>query len=1366
MRRFGIEVLARGLAAAVLAAGLAACGGGGGGADVAAGAGTFGAAGGTLAGPDGTQVFVPPDAFAEPVTVRITRDSAGAPALPDSLRPAGPVYAITPHGGDFRRHVEVTIPLPAAPAAEQEQRVLVTAEPGESRWRVLSGATPVGNALRVPVMQFSYFQVVTLVDMRVPTVTLIVDRLASVPVPGTTQVTADHAVSYGLDDWHVFSFEARVVPPADPVRLLSGRAPGAEPRLCRPANLGPAGASIVVRRDGAVIPAGISHAALTAAQSAVWPRHRLEAAPQGYLDTARMDWWSFDGPGVAHFWGQDQPRAGAFVELNSRPARTFSGPTVDRYTLPPAGNVAYDDELNWYGTLGLGMEHNGRVRIDANVSTDCGFDVAAVPLAFRLEMLSDDPLRTAGVQPVRAEGDTNVGTAPLLVTRNVGEDVSLGFWNLREDNVWDRPEDLQPSLQVVDSMAWETSTDGVVWRAAPELALSATVDTEYFDARLNEGAGGYAQHGVLRTYGLRFSAVGPGRSGYYRAHACVRVTWDDPRTPERTRTSGNPVCQPSRAYRLEVLSNPPTLTRQPSGQTVLVGETASLSVAVQGTPRPDLQWQRRSFADAFLNRPWTDIAGATAATYTTPALTLADHPTYYRVAYSNASGGGVSDVAIVSVVASLAPPVIVAQPGSLNVGTGGSAVFAVTAEGAAPLSYQWRRNGADLAGANAPILTLSNVSAANDGRYELVVSNRVGSVTSEPATLVVTLGTPVALPPALAQGPSALAVPAGSAANFAVAVTGTGPYSYTWSREGAVQPVGSDPVLAFAAVQPGDAGRYQVRVTNSVGTVLSAYAELSVGPASGAPVAPAIVTPPAAAAVFPGARALFAVGASGSGPLSYQWRRDGNDIAGATAAVLSIPSASGSDAGQYAVEVRNGAGAVVSAAVPLVVIGVPSIGTPPQDAAAVEGATASFSVGASGDALRYQWTRDGVAIAGATAASYTTPPLALADSGAAFAAVVYNGAGIVISASARLSVSAAPAPSVVVGDRIAAAFRHTCGVLSGGGAACWGINGSGQLGSGNLVESAVPVAWTLPEAVATVAAGQGGSCALTVGGRLYCAGNAITGGVTVPTEITGIAGVRQVVLGAGHACALAGDRSVWCWGNNTALQLGDGTTTGSATPVRVLRSDGAPLGDIALLEAGDFFNCAVRLDGGAACWGMNNTAQTGNPLSTDTGRAVAVGGLAGVVRIAAGANHACALHVGGSVSCWGDNSLAQLGNGTTTPISAPTATPQPVPGLAGVTAIASGTRHTCALIAGGSVRCWGTAPMGNGNPSETATTPAVVGGLGNVVALAAGFEHTCALRSDRTLACWGVNANGELGLGDTVPRTTPTPMAGAGFLAP
>ena len=121
--------------------------------------------------------------------------------------------------------------------------------------------------------------------------------------------------------------------------------------------------------------------------------------------------------------------------------------------------------------------------------------------------------------------------------------------------------------------------------------------------------------------------------------------------------------------------------------------------------------------------------------------------------------------------------------------------------------------------------------------------------------------------------------------------------------------------------------------------------------------------------------------------------------------------------------------------------------------------------------------------------------------------------------------------------------------------------------------------------------------------------------------------------------------------------------------------------------------------------------------------------------IVGGESHSCALLANGTVKCWGDNFYGQLGNGTDTPSISPVA----VTGLANVVAIASGAWHSCALLADGSARCWGynnDGELGHGSGPHS-STPVVVSGLVNATAITGGAAHTCALLATGTVKCWG-----------------------------
>jgi hypothetical protein len=148
--------------------------------------------------------------------------------------------------------------------------------------------------------------------------------------------------------------------------------------------------------------------------------------------------------------------------------------------------------------------------------------------------------------------------------------------------------------------------------------------------------------------------------------------------------------------------------------------------------------------------------------------------------------------------------------------------------------------------------------------------------------------------------------------------------------------------------------------------------------------------------------------------------------------------------------------------------------------------------------------------------------------------------------------------------------------------------------------------------------------------------------------------------------------------------------------------------------------------------------------------------LTGVTAIAAGGDHACAIVQGGSVYCWGDNAYGELGNGSVVEFSV---TPVKVAGLGGATAIAAGYGHTCAIISEGRVRCWGRndrGQLGGGSPQDI---DVLVPGISGVAAIAAGDWNTCALVVDGTIQCWGVYSYSDYA-DDVVIGTRPRKIQG------
>ncbi len=333
---------------------------------------------------------------------------------------------------------------------------------------------------------------------------------------------------------------------------------------------------------------------------------------------------------------------------------------------------------------------------------------------------------------------------------------------------------------------------------------------------------------------------------------------------------------------------------------------------------------------------------------------------------------------------------------------------------------------------------------------------------------------------------------------------------------------------------------------------------------------------------------------------------------------------------------------------------------------------------------------------------------------------------------------------------------YGCGATPTGGAYCWGENGLGQLGLGTS-DSPVPA----PAAVAALAGtdvtdfgvSELHTCAVA-SGALWCWGDNSAGQLgdgtfdprLAPVRVDAPAGTVFQAVGAGlaHTCALAEDGAVWCWGDNSAGQLGTDAGPGdpSAVPVRVA----APAGvSFSALSVGGVHSCALTAAGAAWCWGDNSTGQLGNGTFDPATGVTEVQG-AGFTQLGAGFLHSCAVAAAGQVLCWGDNSAGQLGNGG----ADPSPVPVPVSGTLAAAQVSAGSFHSCAVTADGRAFCWGangSGQLGNGSDEAASAPVEVASGAIRFTAVDAGNEHSCALGTDLEAYCWGRNAAGELGTG-------------------
>ena len=254
-------------------------------------------------------------------------------------------------------------------------------------------------------------------------------------------------------------------------------------------------------------------------------------------------------------------------------------------------------------------------------------------------------------------------------------------------------------------------------------------------------------------------------------------------------------------------------------------------------------------------------------------------------------------------------PTIAAQPASQIVTVGQPATFSVSATGTAPLNYQWLKNSANISGATAASYTTPATLAADNGaKFDVVVSNSAGSLTSAMATLTVNAAT---VAPTITTEPVSQTVSVGQTATFSVAATGTAPLNYQWQKNSANISGATAANYTTPATTSADNGAtFDVIVSNSAGNKTSTTATLTVNATA---VAPTITAQPANQTVTIGQTATFSVTATGTAPLTYQWQKNNGDISGATAASYTTPATvSGDNGAKFDVIVSNAAGSQTS----------------------------------------------------------------------------------------------------------------------------------------------------------------------------------------------------------------------------------------------------------------------------------------------------------------------------------------------------------------------------------------------------------------------------------------------------------------------
>ena len=393
---------------------------------------------------------------------------------------------------------------------------------------------------------------------------------------------------------------------------------------------------------------------------------------------------------------------------------------------------------------------------------------------------------------------------------------------------------------------------------------------------------------------------------------------------------------------------------------------------------------------------------------------------------------------------------------------------------------------------------------------------------------------------------------------------------------------------------------------------------------------------------------------------------------------------------------------------------------------------------------------------------------------------------------------------------VALGGRHSCALMTDDTLRCWGEGGSGQLGNGDTVDigdgpGEIPhiegvLLGEEPDAIRAVSLGNDHSCVLTgslgrtgvkcwgknrdgqlgLGDDSDRGGSERTLGENLPEVDVGGDGATpwRISAGGDHTCVVFTGGRIKCWGKNRAGQLGleddrnrgDGEgQMGTALPYVDLGKNGR-VRDVA---AGGSHTCVLFEDGRIKCWGKNDAGQLGlgdfrnrGDGGGEMGTAlpfVDIGDGKAAKAISAGHGHTCAVLEGGALLCWGKNDKGQLGVGDSRHRNVPVALD--LGDGVEVVSVSAGGEHTCALLGDDSMKCWGEGGVGQllgGNPDDQNAPPDDPMDLDdNLVArdISMGPSHACALLNHGRVKCWGKNDVGQLGQGDTdgVGKTSSDP---------
>ena len=701
----------------------------------------------------------------------------------------------------------------------------------------------------------------------------------------------------------------------------------------------------------------------------------------------------------------------------------------------------------------------------------------------------------------------------------------------------------------------------------------------------------------------------------------------------------------------------PSITLQPSAQTVEEGQSASFEAAASGFPAPSVQWEVSINGGS----SWSAITGATSSQLTITSAKTSESGHLLRASFTNAAGKAQSSSALLSVQKT---PAITKQPSSLTLNEGQNATFEAGASGFPTPSVQWELSSdggatwSAIEGAKATQLTVPAVSTAESGfEYRAVFHNAAGEATSSAATLT------VHAPPVLTLQPQSTTVEVGQSVSFEAAASGTPEPTLQWelstnsgSSWSAISGATTNQ-LTIAGTKTSESGyEYRAVFTNVSGKATSSVATLTV--------------------------ATFHYTAVGWGQNLFRQLGDGtsNSLSNAPVTALGLHFVTAVAAGgrHSLALLANGSvyswgnnefgqlgnGSSATGNLPAVVPGLSGV------KAIAAGNNHSLALLSGGTVMAWGDGEEGELGNGTTKESEV--PVA-----------VKGLSGV---------------------KAIAAGADFSLALLNNGTVMAWGDGEEGQLGTGNLKSSTVPVVVKGLSGVSSISAGGAFGLALLAKGTVMGWGsdrNGVLSNATVEESsnlavaVGGLSGVTAIATGADHALALLSGGTVMAWGQDSSGELGIGVIKAheeTPTPVSGLSGVGA-------IAAGGHDSLALLTSGSALSWGVNEWGNlgdgaTGSPSDVPVG----VSGLSKIAGISAGASHMLAygepIPTVASVS----PKLGSHAGGTTVTIAGSN--------LSGASAVKFGANAAANFTVNSATSVTAVAPAGTGTVDVTVTTEA------------------------------------------------------------